>query len=639
MGTPPHTPAQQLEALISRLLSSGALQQALDTARDGLEKYPDNVDLCNLAGMCAAKLGDAIQAEQLFEHAIAMNPQAAPPCFNLGLLHAGLGRMDKAEWYYRRAVELNPGNVDALINLGALLTLGKHLDEAEQCCRRVIELSPGNAAAYSNLGLILEKQKRFAESQQCHRNALSLDEKSIACRFNLANYLAASDQYKDLEEAKSLYIEIIRAEAGHIGALNNLGSLLFNTGYTSAAQTAYSELLANHPREITAHVNIGHIHLHLNDLPAAKHHFNIALEIKPDLAVAHQGLASIYQRQGDEKNACIHRNRGFGAQPLSTLPYRGKSQPIQLLILASALEGNIPWQLLVDGNVFETTIIAVEYFDVALNIPAHDLIFNAIGDADLCHDALMIALQIVRHSPAPAINHPSAVLQTGRLTNVGRLNALPGVIVPRIAVLSQSEIVSGQALVNLGRNELKFPLLLRATGFHGGNYFLYVEDPDALQSAAKTLPGENLFAIEFLDSRSQDTLFRKYRVMFINGNLYPVHMAISAQWKVHYFSSDMGGNSGYRSEEELFLSDFSSFLGDAVISSLEQIRNILGLDYCGIDFGVISAGKILLYEANSTMVIHPPGREEQWNYRRTAIERALTAAKNMFLERATSRRT
>jgi glutathione synthase/RimK-type ligase-like ATP-grasp enzyme len=45
-------------------------------------------------------------------------------------------------------------------------------------------------------------------------------------------------------------------------------------------------------------------------------------------------------------------------------------------------------------------------------------------------------------------------------------------------------------------------------------------------------------------------------------------------------------------------------------SALKRANQILGLDYCGIDFGIDKKGNILLYEANSTMVINPPTHEK-----------------------------
>ncbi len=464
-----------------------------------------------------------------------------------------------------------------------------------------------------------------------------LDTESAVYRFNLANSLAASNRSEDVEEAKSIFLEIIKAEPTHLGAWNNLGRLLFETGYTSAAHTAYTAAVTYHPYEAIAHVNLGNVMLDMGDLSGAEKHFKIALGQNPDQANAHQGLASILHRQGNEVESGYHRDMGFGKQPLSTLAYRGRGKPIQLLILASALEGNIPWRLLIDCGVFQATIIAVEYFDSQLPLPSHQLIFNAIGDADLCQNGLEIASRLIDKSRAPVINHPDSVLKTGRLVNAKRLAILPGIIAPRIALISKREIISGQALAMLAHKEFTFPLLLRAPNFHGGNYFVCVDSQDSLNSAFEGLPGENLLAIELLDSRSEDNLFRKYRVMSINGSLYPIHMAISTQWKVHYFSSDMDDNEKYRHEEELFMNDFSSFLGPDVISALKTINKTLGLDYCGIDFGMDKNGNILLYEANSTMVIVPPTNETRWSYKRVPIENALAATRRMFVERLINR--
>ncbi|HQU16939.1 MAG: hypothetical protein B7Z66_06470 [Chromatiales bacterium 21-64-14] len=581
---------------VHELLASGQIQQALDAACDALKLDSENAELCNIAGICASMLGDAVQAERYWERAVALNPLASQSWFNLGLSHAASGRDDRAL----------------------------------ECYRQAIAADPGNAAAHSNLGLVLEKQRHRDEAEQCHRQAALLDKGTVGIRFNLANFLSASDRDEDLEEAKSIFIDVIKIEPTHFGAWNNLGTLLFETGYTSAARTAYSAAVTHHPNEVKAHVNLGNVLLYMDDLPAAEEQFNIALDLQPDLAPAHQGLASLLQRRGNGDQAKRHIHKGFGTQPVSTLAYRGRGEPSQLVILASALEGNIPWRLLIDSRVFRATIIAVEYFD--RHLPPHQLIFNAIGDADLCHEGLKIANRLVESAQAPLINHPDAVLKTGRLANSERLASLPGVIAPRMALISRKDVPSGQILQMLAQKGFTFPLLFRAPGFHGGNHFVCIED--ASSSAYEELPGEQLLAIEFLDSRPEDSLFRKYRVMSINGSLFPIHMAISTQWKVHYFSSDMDEYAQYRAEEEAFLNNFSAFIGPNATAALENISRALDLDYCGIDFGIDRNGNVLLYEANATMVINPPTHDEQWDYRRPAIEHALGAAKRMFAERA-----
>ena len=123
---------------------------------------------------------------------------------------------------------------------------------------------------------------------------------------------------------------------------------------------------------------------------------------------------------------------------------------------------------------------------------------------------------------------------------------------------------------------------------------------------------------------------RKYRVMFVDGTLYPLHLAVSADWKVHYFSADMARNAAYREEEQRFLVDMPGVLGARAVRALESIRDALGLDYAGVDFGLGQDGSVLLFEANATMVVFPPGPGAMWDYRRPAIDRVIAAASRML---------
>ena len=507
--------------------------------------------------------------------------------------------------------------------------------EAEHYLRRAIDLAPGNAVNYAILALLLEKQGRRGEAEHYHRVAVTRDAASLEFRLNLADYLANSHSGEDMAEAKAIYLDALQRMPTHPRTWSNLGALLFKTGYTSAAQTAYTAAIAYRPEDASLHANLARVSLYREDLNAAEKNFCDALALDPALIEAHQGLACVFHRQNKEEKARFHRDKGFGSAPIVTLPWHGRQQPLPLLILTSALEGNIPWRLLVDQSLFQSTIVTVEYLDRPLEIDfaAYPLIFNAIGDADLCRSGLETANRLVAKMQSTAINAPAAVLRTGRLANARRLSQLPGVIAPRMTNVSKTDIRSGQALKQLARNGWAFPLLLRASGFHGGNHFVRVEASDALRKVAEALPGDPLLAVEWLDSRNEDALFRKYRVMAIDGVLYPLHMAVSTQWKVHYFSSDMEKNLPYREEEHTFLRDFTAALGASAISGLERIAQTLELDYCGIDFGLDKSGRVLLYEANATMAIVPPNHEKHWDYKRASIEKALAAAQDMFAKR------
>ena len=82
----------------------------------------------------------------------------------------------------------------------------------------------------------------------------------------------------------------------------------------------------------------------------------------------------------------------------------------------------------------------------------------------------------------------------------------------------------------------------------------------------------------------------------------------------------MADQPDHRAEEARFLADMPAALGDKAMTALKRIRDVLGLDYAGVDFGLGRDGDLLLFEANATMVIAVPDADERWAYRRTAIE-------------------
>jgi hypothetical protein len=110
-----------------------------------------------------------------------------------------------------------------------------------------------------------------------------------------------------------------------------------------------------------------------------------------------------------------------------------------------------------------------------------------------------------------------------------------------------------------------------------------------------------------------------------------LHLAISADWKVHYFTADMASNAAYRAEEQRFLDGMPAVLGPRAMAALRGIGETLGLDYAGVDFALAADGSLLLFEANATMVVSPPDPNPIWDYRRAAVERVLAAVRRMLL--------
>ena len=437
-----------------------------------------------------------------------------------------------------------------------------------------------------------------------------------------------------VEEARNAYMDVIKRDPAHFGALNNLGGNLYSTGFRSAARTAYTEAVARHPNNPLGHFNLGNLLREEGDLEGAHAEYAAALQLAPDHAEAHRGMALILLENGAADAAEAHLQAGFRAGAVTALPYRGQQPPIAALLLVSAVKGNAPLQALLDDQTFAVTVIVTDFFDPTQPLPPHRLIVNAIGDADLCGRALKSAAAIVARTSAPVINPPAAVMVTGRADNAARLSDIPGVITPTTLNVAKAELAGPNAHANITARGFSFPFLLRSPGFHIGRHFNRVANEQELAAAVASLPGQTLALIRYLDASGADGKIRKYRVMMIDGRLYPAHLAVAHQWKVHYFSADMADSAPHRAEDESFLNDMPRVLGAQAMRALEQIRDRLALDYAGIDFGLDPQGRLLFFEANASMTIHPPPPQEQWTFRRAPVARILDAARTMLRARA-----
>jgi len=470
----------------------------------------------------------------------------------------------------------------------------------------------------------LKSQLRTVEKQ------LASQPQSIALLFLLGNLLEQTGQS---ERARNTYIELLVLDPSHVGALNQLGNLLFAAGKKLEAQALFAEAVARHPDDAMSRANYANLLIQDGEPEKAREHCEHALKIDPGHQQAHAGLSFVFADLGDPERASWHRRAAFQGRCVIPQPYRGEGPPIVVLELISTTRCNSRITHFLIDQVFQKYLVVADFYDSSTPLPPHQLVVNSIGDADLAAAALAGAQALVANTTAPVLNSPAAVLATGRCDVARRLSGVAGVITPKTITLPRVLLAAPDAQTTLTQHGFEFPLLLRTPGFHGGDHFLRVEALDALPAALGKLPGRDLTVIQYLDARAADGKTRKYRVMMVDGNLYPLHAAISSHWKIHYFSAEMADYPEHRAEDAAFLGNMSGVLGPRAMAAINQIQKTLGLDYGGIDFGLNQKGEVLLFEANATMVVVAPGTDQRWDYRRPAVEQIWKAVWEMLMDR------
>ena len=121
---------------------------------------------------------------------------------------------------------------------------------------------------------------------------------------------------------------------------------------------------------------------------------------------------------------------------------------------------------------------------------------------------------------------------------------------------------------------------------------------------------QEFFVARFVDYSGDDGLFRKYRIVFVDGRAYACHMAIADRWDIWYLNAGMAFSASKRMEEERFMRNFDTDFAFRHRSALAAIAERTGLDYFLVDCAETKDGALLIFEADNTAVVHnmdPPG--------------------------------
>ncbi len=523
---------------------------------------------------------------------------------------------------------------DELRELGYKAFRSGKIERAHKLFERALELAGADGTILSDLGVAASALGRNETARDYHERALTLRRAALGdahpdVASSLHNLAVVCRDLGDLDTAAACHeagVQIWRATLGpdHLlvaRGLSGLGAVLARRGEAQAALAHHAAALrirqAAVPapgRDVAASLDaLGAIHAGLGDHEAAAGYFAAALGVLPDLMSARHHLAVALTRLGRHAEAAAHRDAALRRQ--SVFVQEGPPGAPRVLILAGSDVGNVPLEhLLPEGfctRIWWFVAHAGRY--AAASLPPYDVVFNGIGDADMAGPGERAVAAFLKSCRRPVLNHPARVSQTAR----DRLpEALAGLDlrIPRVTRLGAAGDLSA----------LRPPLLLRPPGAHGGEGVLRIDDRAALDAQAGEAAA-GWYATEFVDCTGADGFVRKYRIAFVGGVPYPYHLAIAPHWMVHYRSADMPSHAWKLAEEAAFLADWRGALGAAAADAIASVGGRLGLDFCGIDFGIARDGRAVLFEANATMLIHPEAESGPLAFKNPAVRRIIDA--------------
>jgi glutathione synthase/RimK-type ligase-like ATP-grasp enzyme/tetratricopeptide (TPR) repeat protein len=362
-----------------------------------------------------------------------------------------------------------------------------------------------------------------------------------------------------------------------------------------------------------AHASLSALYLSVSMADAAAHHAGAALseaDSGPDrgeaddgaVVMARQTLAAIAEAAGDGEGAARHLDAAYERRSLFVQPAQGS--PFTTLVLATRETGNVPYQWLLPAGRYARLVWYMEHarLEQAEAMPPYAVVLNAIGEPDVAPASRGVVDAFLATCGLPVLNRPDQVAATARDRLPDTLAGIAGVVAPRTVRLTAARLAEAGVAGAVAAAGMAAPVLIRPIASHGGVGLALAADAAALAGIAA--PAGEAYATAFVDYRSADGFYRKYRAIFVGGAAFPYHLAISAHWMVHHQSADMAGDPARKAEEMAWLADPAGAVGEGAWAAVAAIGQRLGLDYAGLDFSVLADGRVLVFEANATMLTH-----------------------------------
>lgn len=422
--------------------------------------------------------------------------------------------------------------------------------------------------------------------------------------------------------------QAVAAASGSAALSTNLGILCAKLNRVVDAEHWLRRAIQLDPGLKEAHASLGALYAGTGRLELAEALCKHALALDPDFAIAHRNLAVLAASRGDREAERRHWRAVLAQQSVFPEPSSEPGRTRTVLVPLAGGGGNVPIRHILPAsrNALVKWCVGHARPGDGDALPEYNVIFNAIGDPDEGAAAAAALSILLAGCGRSVLNAPDRVAATRRDRLPALLGPLPGVAVPPVVRVGESDLPAEAAQ----RAGLRCPALIRPAGSHGGDGVVLLETEDAL---AGLRPGGERYVTAFRDYRSPDGLWRKYRAIFVGGALLPYHLAISDQWLVHYRTAGMAGSAARRDEERRFLRDPAAELGAATWGAVREIGRRIGLDWCGIDFARLDDGRVLVFEANATMNVHPEPNEGVLAYKNPAVY-AIVDAFEVMLARA-----
>jgi hypothetical protein len=373
-----------------------------------------------------------------------------------------------------------------------------------------------------------------------------------------------------------------------------------------------------------------------HDLKPMRAKIAARIDSDPLDAAALMDLCVIEQLLGNQASGLKRQAEALRIQRLYQSSWPASSQALHVLAFMAPgdVGTNTPIEFLLDGaDVVLHMFYVVPGQPIPDPLPNHDVAIVTPCESDRNRPILREIERLIPNWPCRVLNQPRGVLRSSRERMYSLLQTVQGLTMPatvRVNRAALEQIGNGLGTISEFLKDAMFPLIARPVDSHAGRSLAKLDASSSIATYLANQKETEFFISGFADYRSSDGLFRKYRILWVDGCPYPCHMAISDDWKVWYYNAGMATSAAKRDEEASFMSTFDSGFARRHAAALAAIVEQFGLEYFGIDCAELPDGRLLVFEGGIDLVAHDMDRPDVYPYKSAHMQRLFAAFREML---------